>query len=57
MEGIGLNAATRVFGYAKTTILNWEKKLSGLQETLFLSKYRTKNVGSREKEKNWVEKD
>ena len=36
MEGIGLNAAVRVFGYAKTTILNWEKKLSGLQETLFL---------------------
>ncbi|UXE59670.1 MAG: hypothetical protein KA717_28545 [Woronichinia naegeliana WA131] len=36
MEGIGLNAAARVFGYAKTTILNWEKKLSGLQETLFL---------------------
>jgi hypothetical protein len=35
MEGIGLNAAARVFGYAKTTILNWEKKLSGLQETLF----------------------
>jgi hypothetical protein len=33
MEGIGLNAAVRVFGYAKTTILNWEKKLSGLQET------------------------
>jgi hypothetical protein len=31
MEGIGLNAAARVFGYAKTTILNWEKKLSGLQ--------------------------
>ena len=23
----------------------------------FASKYRTKNVGSREKEKNWVEKD
>ena len=36
MEGMGLNAATRVFGYAKTTILNWEKKLSALQETLFL---------------------
>ncbi|UXE61237.1 MAG: IS1 family transposase [Woronichinia naegeliana WA131] len=36
MEGIGLNAAARAFGYAKTTILNWEKKLSGLQETLFL---------------------
>ena len=29
MEGMGLNAAVRVFGYAKTTILNWEKKLSG----------------------------
>jgi hypothetical protein len=27
MEGIGLNAAARVFGYAKTTILNWEKKV------------------------------
>jgi hypothetical protein len=24
---------------------------------ILASKYRTKNVGSREKEKNWVEKD
>jgi len=37
MEGLGLNAATRVFGYAKNTILNWERRLAALQETLFLS--------------------
>ena len=36
MEGMGLNAATRVFGFAKNTILNWERRLSSLQETLFL---------------------
>jgi len=36
MEGMGLNAAVRTFGYSKKTILNWEKKLSRLQETLFL---------------------
>jgi transposase-like protein len=36
MEGMGLNAAVRAFGYSKKTILNWEKKLSRLQETLFL---------------------
>ncbi len=36
MEGIGLNAATRTFGFAKNTILNWERRLSELQETLFL---------------------
>jgi hypothetical protein len=36
MEGIGLNAATRVFGFAKNTILNGERRLSSRQETLFL---------------------
>ena len=36
MEGMGLNAAVRTFGYSKKTILNWEKKLSSLQKTLFL---------------------
>lgn len=36
MEGMGLNAAVRVFGFAKHTILNWEKRLAALQETLFL---------------------
>jgi len=36
MEGMGLNAATRVFGFAKNTILDWERRLSALQETLFL---------------------
>ena len=36
MEGMGLNAAVRTFGYSKKTILNWEKKLSRLQKTLFL---------------------
>lgn len=35
-EGMGLNAAVRVFGFAKNTILNWERRLSSLEETLFL---------------------
>jgi transposase-like protein/IS1 family transposase len=36
MEGMSLNAASRVFGFAKNTILNWERRLSELEETLFL---------------------
>lgn len=36
MEGVGLNAATRIFGFAKNTILSWERRLSELQETLLL---------------------
>ena len=36
VEGKGLNAAVRTSGYSKNTILNWEKRLAGLQETLFL---------------------
>ena len=35
-EGMGLNAAVRVFGYAKNTIKGWEERLAGLQQTLFL---------------------
>lgn len=35
-EGMGLNAAVRTFGYAKNSILNWERRLASLQETLFL---------------------
>ena len=36
VEGKGLNAAARTSGYSKNTILNWEKRLAALQETLFL---------------------
>ncbi|UXE59319.1 MAG: hypothetical protein KA717_26135 [Woronichinia naegeliana WA131] len=36
MEGIGLNAAARVFGYAKTTILNWEKKFRITRDIIFI---------------------
>jgi len=36
MSGMGLKAAVRVFGFAKNTILNWERPLAELQETLFL---------------------
>lgn len=36
MEGMGLNACARAFGLSKNTILNWEERLAGLQETLFL---------------------
>ena len=35
-EGMGLNAACRVFGIAKNTLLSWETKFSGLVETLLL---------------------
>jgi transposase-like protein len=35
-EGMGLNAAVRVFGFSKNTIINWEKRLADLRETLFL---------------------
>ena len=31
-----MNASERVFGFANKTILNWEKRLAALQETLFL---------------------
>ena len=36
VEGMGLNAAARISGYSKNTILNWERRLAALQETLFL---------------------
>jgi len=36
MEGMGLNASERVFGFTKKTILNWENRLAALQETLLL---------------------
>ena len=36
VEGKGLNAAVRTWGYSKNTILDWEKRLAALQETLFL---------------------
>ena len=36
MEGMGLNAAARTFGYSKNTIKDWENKLSNLQEVLFI---------------------
>ena len=34
-EGLGLNAAVRVFGYAKNSILGWERRLAGIQQTYF----------------------
>ena len=36
MEGMTLNACVRVFGFSKKTIIDWEKKLAALRETLFL---------------------
>lgn len=36
-EGMGLHAATRVFGRAKNTILNWERRFAALHHILFLS--------------------
>ena len=35
-EGLGLNAATRVFPVSKNTILDWETKFSKLKEPLFI---------------------
>ena len=36
MEGMGLNATARTFEISKNTIINWEKRLGSLQNTLFL---------------------
>lgn len=33
-EGIGLNAASRAFNVSKNTILNWERRFSGLKKVL-----------------------
>ena len=33
---MGLNASQRVFDFSKKTILDWEKRLASLKETLFL---------------------
>lgn len=35
-DGMGLNAATRTFDFAKNTILSWERKFNGLHRVLFL---------------------
>lgn len=35
-EGMGLNAACRVFRIAKNTLLNWERKFSDLKEVLMV---------------------
>lgn len=35
-EGVGLNAACRIFNLAKNTILNWERRFVGIKETLLL---------------------
>jgi len=35
-DGMGLNAATRTFEFAKNTILSWERKFSDLHRVLFL---------------------
>jgi len=35
-EGLGLNAACRVFNLAKNTILNWERRFTVIKQTLLL---------------------
>lgn len=35
-EGLGVNATCRVFDIAKNTLLNWERRLAALRETLML---------------------
>jgi len=35
-EGVGINAATRLYGVSKNSIYRWQKRLSGLKKTLLL---------------------
>lgn len=35
-EGVGLNAASRIFNVARNTIVNWERRLGGVKRTLTL---------------------
>jgi transposase-like protein len=35
-EGMGLNAACRVFDLAKNTLLDWERRLSGMKDTFMV---------------------
>jgi hypothetical protein len=35
-EGMGLNAACRVFDLAKNTLLGWERRLSGMKDTFMV---------------------
>ncbi|WLE96165.1 MAG: hypothetical protein QTN59_15945 [Candidatus Electrothrix communis] len=35
-EGLGINAATRVFSVGKNSIYRWQNRLSSLQQTLML---------------------
>ncbi|WYD80841.1 MAG: hypothetical protein V8K32_00295 [Candidatus Electrothrix gigas] len=35
-EGLGINAATRVFSVGKNSIYRWQERLSSLQQTLML---------------------
>ncbi|MCI5165000.1 MAG: hypothetical protein D3903_02655 [Candidatus Electrothrix sp. GM3_4] len=35
-EGLGINAATRVFSVKKNSIYRWQNRLSSLQQTLML---------------------
>jgi hypothetical protein len=36
-DGMGFNAATRTFAFAKNTMLSWERKFSDLHRVLCLS--------------------
>src|SRR6185369_4540138 len=35
-EGIGINAATRLYGVSKNSIYRWQERLSSLKKTLLL---------------------
>ena len=35
-EGIGINAATRLYGVSKNSIYRWQERLSGLKKPLLL---------------------
>ena len=35
-EGVGINAATRLYGVSKNSIYRWQERLSGLKKTLLL---------------------
>lgn len=35
-EGMGINAAARLYGVGKNSIYRWQKRLSGMKQTLLL---------------------
>jgi len=53
---IGMESYSSKEAFNASMMVHFRKKI-GMELINKITKYRTKNVGSREKEKNWVEKD